>query len=207
MLTLYYAPNTCALASHIALEETGAAFEARRIDFASAEQTKPEYLAINPKGRVPALVAERGVLTETPAILAYIAQCYPEARLAPFDDPFAFAELQAFMNYLCSTVHVAHAHRVRGYRWADEPEALEAMRKKVPRSVGACYDLIERELFRSPWVMGETYTIADPYLFTLAGWMEGDGVDPRAFPRVRDHRSRMGERAAVRRALADESEA
>ena len=207
MLTLYYGPNTCALASHIALEEAGAAFEARRIDFAAAEQTKPEYLAINPKGRVPALVAERGVLTETPAILAFIAQCYPEARLAPFDDPFAFAELQAFNNYLCATVHVAHAHRVRGYRWADEPEALEAMRKKVPRSVGACYDLIERELFRSPWVMGETYTIADPYLFTLAGWMEGDGVDPRAFPRVRDHRSRMGGRAAVRRALADESEA
>ncbi len=204
MLTLYYAPNTCALASHIALEEAGAGFDARRIDFASAEQTKPEYLAINPKGRVPALVAERGVLTETPAILAFIAQCYPEARLAPFDDPFAFAELQAFNNYLCATVHVAHAHRVRGYRWADEPEALEAMKKKVPRSVGPCYDLIERELFRGPWVMGETYTIADPYLFTLAGWMEGDGVDPRAFPRVHDHRSRMGERAAVRRALKSE---
>jgi len=204
MLTLYYAPNTCALASHIALEEAGAGFEARRIDFASAEQTKPGYLAINPKGRVPALVAERGVLTEMAAILAFIAQCYPEARLAPLDDPFAFAELQAFNNYLCSTVHVAHAHRVRGYRWADGPESLEAMRKKVPQSVGACYDLIERELFRGPWVMGETYTIADPYLFTLAGWMEGDGVDPRAFPRVHDHRSRMRERAAVRRALASE---
>lgn len=205
MLTLYYAPDTCALASHIALEEAGAAFEARRIDFASAEQTKPEYLAINPKGRVPALVAERGVLTETPAILAFIAQSYPEARLAPLDDPFAFAELQAFNNYLCATVHVAHAHRMRGSRWADEPEAHEAMRKKIPRSVGACFDLIERELFRGPWVMGETYTIADPYLFTLAGWMEGDGIDPRAFPRVDNHRNQMGERAAVRRALADES--
>ncbi len=119
LLTLYYAPNTCALASRIALEEAGAAFEARRIDFANAEQAKPEYLAINPKGRVPALVAERGVLTETPAILAFIAQSYPEARLAPLDDPFAFAELQAFNNYLCATVHVAHAHRGRGYRWAD----------------------------------------------------------------------------------------
>ncbi len=204
MLTLYYAPNTCALASHIALEEAGAGFDARRIDFASAEQTKPEYLAINPKGRVPALVAERGVLTETPAILAFIAQCYPEARLAPFDDPFAFAELQAFNNYLCATVHVAHAHRMRGYRWADQPAALDAMKKKVPQSVGACFDLIERDLFRGPWVMGETYTIADPYLFTLAGWMEGDAVDPRAFPRVYDHRSRMSERAAVRRTLKSE---
>ena len=123
MLTLYYATNTCALASHIALEEAGAAYETRWVDFGAAEQTKPEYLAINPKGRVPALVTERGVLTETPAILAYIAQSYPEARLAPLDDPFAFAELQAFMSYLCSTVHVAHAHRARGYRWADDPTA------------------------------------------------------------------------------------
>jgi glutathione S-transferase len=116
MLILYYEANTCALVSHIALVEASAVFGTRRIDFARAEQTKPEYLKINPKGRVPALVAERGVLTETPAVLAFIAQSYPEARLAPLDDPFAFALLQAFMSYLCSTVHVAHAHRLRGYR-------------------------------------------------------------------------------------------
>ncbi len=121
MLTLFYAPRTCALASHIGLEEAGATYEARRVDFTSAEQTKPEYLAINPKGRVPALLTERGVITETPAVLAYIAQTYPAARLAPLDDRFAFAELQAFTNYLCSTVHVAHAHRFRGVRWADDP--------------------------------------------------------------------------------------
>ena len=74
MLTLYYATNTCALASHIALEEAGAAYETRWVDFGAAEQTKPDYLKINPKGRVPSLATERGVLTETPAILAYIAQ-------------------------------------------------------------------------------------------------------------------------------------
>ena len=123
MLTLYYATNTCALASHIALEESGAAYDTRLVDFATAEQTKPDYLRINPKGRVPALVTDRGVLTETPAILAYIAQTHPAARLAPLDDPFAFAELQAFMSYLCATVHVAHAHRARGYRWTDDPAA------------------------------------------------------------------------------------
>ena len=207
MIALYYAPGTVALASHIALEEAGAAYEARRVDFATAEQTKPEYLAINPKGRVPALVTERGVLTETPAMLVYIAQTRPTSRLAPVDDPFAFAELQAFNSYICSTLHVAHAHRMRGYRWADDAKAFEAMRKKVPQSVGACFELIERELFRGPWVMGDAYTIADPYLFTVAGWMEGDGVDPRAFPRVHDHRSRMAERLAVQRALAQENAA
>ena len=204
MLTLYYATNTCALASHIALEEAGAAFETRWVDFGAAEQTKPEYLKINPKGRVPALVTEHGVLTETPAILAYIAQSYPKAGLAPLDDPFAFAELQAFMSYLCATVHVAHAHRARGYRWADDPAAFEAMKKKVPQSVGACFALIEKGMLRGPWVMGDAYTIADPYLFTLARWMELDGVDPNAFPRVLDHRDRMAERPAVRRALNSE---
>ena len=204
MLTLYYATNTCALASHIALEEAGAAFETRWVDFGAAEQTKPEYLKINPKGRVPALVTEHGVLTETPAILAYIAQSYPKAGLAPLDDPFAFAELQAFMSYLCATVHVAHAHRARGYRWADDPAAFEAMKKKVPQSVGACFALIEGGMLRGPWVMGDAYTIADPYLFTLARWMEVDGVDPNAFPRVLDHRDRMAERPAVRRALESE---
>ena len=204
MLTFYYATNTCALASHIALEEAGANYETRWINFVAAEQTKPEYLEINPKGRVPALATDRGVLTETPAILAFIAQSFPNAGLAPLDDPFAFAEVQAFMSYLCATVHVAHAHRARGYRWADDPAALEAMKKKVPETVGACFDLIERKMFRGPWAMGEAYTVADPYLFTIARWMEVDGVDPHAFPRVLDHRDRMAERPAVQRALKSE---
>jgi len=204
MLTLYYATNTCALASHIALEETGADYETRWIDFRAAEQTKPDYLKINPKGRVPALATERGVLTETPAILAYVAQSYPDAKLAPLHDPFAFAELQAFLSYLCATVHVAHAHRVRGARWADDPAAHEAMKKKVPQSVGACFDLIERKMFRGPWVMGDAYTIADPYLFTIARWMEVDSVDPAAYPRVLDHRDRMAERPAVQRVMRSE---
>ena len=120
MTTLYYAPLTCALASHIALEDDGAEYRLRRVDFSSGEQRSPDYLAVNPKGRVPALGTPRGVLTETPALLAYIAQTWPQARLAPLDDPFAFAQLQAFCAYLCSTVHVAHAHRPRGSRWADE---------------------------------------------------------------------------------------
>ena len=207
MLTLFYSPMSCSLASHIVLEEAGAPYEARRVDFASGEQTKPNYLAINPKGRVPALVTDRGVLTETPAILAYVAQSYPAKRLAPLDDPFAFAQMQAFMSYLCATVHVAHAHRMRGARWTDDLGAIEAMKRKVPQTVGACFDLIERSMFAGPWVMGERYTVADPYLFTLATWLEGDGVDPTAFPRVLDHRSRMAERPAVKRALAQEAAA
>ena len=207
MLKLFYATGTCALASHIALEEAGAEYETVRLDFRSNDQRKPEYLALNPKGRVPALVTDRGVLTETPAILVFIAQTFPEAHLAPLDDAFALAQVQAFNSYLCSTVHVAHAHRVRGYRWvdADDAAAIVAMQKKVPQSVAECFDLIEREMFAGPWVMGTSYTICDPYLFTLARWMEADGVESSHFSKVHDHLRRMSERPAVKRVLAQET--
>jgi glutathione S-transferase len=204
MLQLLYTPHTCSLATHIALVDAGAAYTLRRIDFSTTEQQSPEYLAINPKARVPSLITARGVLTETPAMLAFVAQSYPDAMLAPLTDPFQFAELQAFNSYLCSTVHVAHAHRMRGYRWADDSAAISAMQKKVPQSVGDCFDLIERHMLRGPWVMGDVYTVADPYLFTLAQWLEADGVDPAQFPRVTGHRERMLCRDGVRRALAEE---
>ena len=196
--------NTCALASQIALEHSGAEYEAVRIDFAAGEQRKPEFLKVNPKGRVPALVTERGVLTETPAILVFVAQSYPEARLAPLDDPFALAEAQAFNSYLCSTVHVAHAHRMRGYRWADDEASFADMKRKVPQSVGECFGLIEGGMLKGPWVLGDTYSICDPYLFTLAQWLEADGVDTSKLPRVMAHRDRVAALPAVRKALAAE---
>jgi glutathione S-transferase len=206
MLNLFYAAHTCALASHIALEEAGADYTLTRISFASADQRKPDYLRINPKGRVPALVTERGVLTETPAMLAYIAQSYPRAKLAPLEDPFAFAQAQAFNSYLCSSLHVAHAHRMRGYRWveADDTHAIEAMKRKVPHSVHDGFALVEQHLLAGPWVLGEAYTICDAYLFTLAQWLEADGVDPARLPRVAEHRRRVADRPAVQRAIAAE---
>lgn len=202
MLKLFYTPGTCSLASHIALEEAGADYEVHRVDFSKAEQTKPDYLTINPKGRVPALVTDRGILTETPAILAYIAQSFPKARLA-LDDPFEFARLQSFLSYLCSTVHVAHAHARRAARWADDPAAQEAMKAKVQQNMADCFALIERTMFVGPFVRGDAYSVADPYLFTIAGWLESDGVDPARFPRILDHRNRMAERPAVAKVLAE----
>jgi len=201
MIKLYYSPGSCSLASHIALEEAGADYVVERISFVASQQRSSEYLAINPKGRVPAMITARGVLTETPAILAFIAQSYPKANLAPLDDPFAFAQMQAFNSYLCSTVHVAHAHKGRGTRWADDPEAIAEMKRKVPESVGAYFDLIEKAL-RGPWAMGDNLTVADPYLFTLSGWMEGDGLDLSRYPRVMDHRRRMLERPTVCKVMA-----
>lgn len=202
MLKFYFAPQTCALASHLALEEAGAAYEAKRVDFSKNEQRGAEFLKINPKGRVPVLATDQGILTETPAILFYIAQTHPQAKLAPLDDPFALGRIQAFNSYLCSTVHVAHAHRIRGYRWADDPAAIAEMKRKAPETVAACFALIETEMFVGPFVMGETFTIADPYLFTLATWLESDSVDPARFPKVLDHRNRMLERPAFKKVVA-----
>jgi len=204
MIKLYYAPHSCSLASHIALEDAGAEYSTVRISFAANEQRTAKYLAINPKGRAPALVTDRGILTETPAILAFIAQRFPQAKLAPLEDAFLFAQVQAFNSYLCSTLHVAHAHRMRGNRWADDAAAIAAMQRKVPESVTACYQLIEENMLGTPWVMGEAYTICDPYLFTMAQWLEQDGVDPSRFPKVIDHRRRMSERPEVRNAIAEE---
>ena len=206
MLTLYYATGSCALASHIALEEAGATYKAERMVLKNNEQRRPEYLKINPKGRVPALVTGHGILTETPAILAFIAQTFPAAKLIPAD-PWSFAQVQSFNSYLCSTVHVAHAHGGRGTRWADDPVALEAMKKKVTQNMADCFALIEREMVRGPWVMGEQYTIADPYLYTISGWLKADSVDVSQFPKVAAHRAKMEARPAVQRVLAVEQAA
>ena len=204
MLRLYYAPGTCALATHIALEEAGAPYEAQRIDFGAQAQRSPDYLAVNPKGRVPALVTDAGTLTETPALLVYVAQQFPAAELAPLSDPFALAQAQEFNSYLCATVHVAHAHGRRGTRWADDTASHEDMKRKVPATMTECFTLIEEKMLKGPWVMGERYTICDPYLFTIATWLEGDGVDVGKLPRVMEHRRRMLARPAVQKVVAAE---
>lgn len=204
MLTLYYSPNSCALASRLALEHSGLPYETRHVDFAKKEQRSEAYLAINPKGRVPALVTERGILTETPAILVYICQLNPGAGLAPLDDPFAFAQLQSFHSYLCSTVHVAHAHRHRGHRWTDSEAAMATMTAKVPQNMRECFALIETSLLQGPWVLGEGYSVADMYLYTVSRWLESDGVDINEFPRVAGHFRRMEQNPVVQRVMAQD---
>jgi glutathione S-transferase len=204
-MIFYYAPKTVSVACHIVLEETGADYETRVLDYSITEQRSEEFLKVNPKGRVPALVTDQGILTETPAILAYLAQTFPDARLAPLNDPFQFARMQEFNAYLCATVHVAHAHRVRGHRWVDQESSIKDMQAKVPQTMAECFQLIESEMFEGPWVLGDNYTVCDPYLFTVSNWLAGDGVEINDFPQVADHNLRMRERPAVKK-VADEHE-
>ncbi|MCE1193023.1 MAG: glutathione S-transferase family protein [Acidovorax sp.] len=200
-LTLYSAPGTCALAVQIALIEANAPHEVITLDLAGGQQRSPEYLAINPKGRVPALVTEHGILSETSALLLYVAQRFPAARLAPLDDPFALARMQELHSYLASTVHVAHAHGRRAARWADEPSSHEDMRRKMPQNMADGFNVIEQHYLQGPWVLGDAYSVADAYLFTVGSWLQSDGVDIVQFPKVAAHAQRMLQRAAVQRAL------
>jgi glutathione S-transferase len=204
MLTLYYAPGTCALATHLALEIAGAPYEAVRLDFKQQQQRTSEYLRVNPKGRVPALATDRGVLTETPALLQFVAQSYPQSGLLPLDDAFLTAKANEFNSYLCSTVHVAHAHKARGARWveADDQHAIEAMKQKVPQNVGDCFALIESKMLQGPWVLGERFSTSDLYLFTITRWLEGDNVDVNRFPKVLEHLRRMDALPVVQKVLA-----
>ena len=200
-MKLYCAPGTVSLAVLIALEEANARYEPILLDFKQNAQRTAEYKAVNPKARVPSLETEHGILTETPAILTYIAQTYPAAKLAP-SDPFAYARMQEFNAYLCGTAHVAHAHRMRGARWSDDPAVWENLKLKVPQNMAEIFTLIETTMFQCPWVLGDAYSTSDPYLFTLECWMESDSVKIADFPTLHDHYQRMNDRPAVVRAMA-----
>ncbi|HDO1384146.1 TPA: glutathione S-transferase family protein [Aeromonas veronii] len=202
-LTLFFAPGSCAVAVQIALLETGAQFTARQLNLAAGEQRSPEYLAINPKGRVPALVTEQGTLTETPALLLYVAQRFPAAKLAPLDNPFLLARMQEVNSFLASTVHVSHAHGRRGSRWADDEQAIVAMQQKVASNMRDGFAQIEQHYLAGPWVLGEQFSVADIYLFVVAGWLKSDGVEISEFPKVAEHYQRMLSRPAVNKALSN----
>ena len=209
MLKLFYAPGACSLAPHIVLEEIGAPFELERINLRDGAQRSPAFLAVNPKGRVPALATARGVLTENPAILAYLAQSFPQAGLAPLDDPFGFARMQAFNGFLSSTVHVAFAHAFRPERYADGDMAAQAMRAKAPQALAAAFALVE-ETFGDgrPYLLGDQYSVADAYLSVFSRWLESRGLGRLAdFPKTAAHLELVSGRPAVAKALATEAAA
>ncbi|MEY8830752.1 glutathione S-transferase family protein [Sedimentitalea sp. XS_ASV28] len=201
MLKLYYTPGTISIATAIALHEAELPFEAVKVDFATAEQTGADYLGINPKGRVPALVTEQGVLTETGALLEYVAARAPAAGLIP-QDAFLAAKMREVMFYLASTMHVNHAHRLRGSRWATRQESFDDMAAKVPDTMTASADYIEQHGLAGPYVLGEAFSIADPYLFVVCSWLNGDGVDVLRYDRITAFMQAMNARSSVQDARA-----
>lgn len=202
-MKLYYARGTIAIAVAIALHEAGLEFEPVRLDFKAGEQTQPRYHAVNPKGRVPALVTESGILTETAAILEHIADLAPAAGLRP-TDPFEAAKMREAMCYLASTMHVNHAHRARGHRWADEESSLADMKAKAVETMTASAAHVENHMLKGPYVLGEAVSLADPYLYVACSWLPGDGVDMAAYPKITAFVEAMRTRASVAQVIADD---
>ncbi len=198
-MKLFYFPTTISVASVIALHEADIAFEPVRIDFTKAEQTRPDYHAINPKGRVPALVSEAGILTETGAILDYIATLSPEKSLMP-TDPWEAAQVRAVMYYLASTMHVNHAHKLRGIRWVNEESSIADMKAKVPQTMSESARFVNDHVLAGPYILGERFCLADAYLYVVCSWLEGDGVTVEDFPRIIAFRKAMRTRPSVQRA-------
>ncbi|RKF13463.1 glutathione S-transferase family protein [Roseovarius spongiae] len=196
-MELYYAPNTISIASAIALHEADAKFTLRAVDFKAGEQTKPVYHAINPKGRVPVLDLGETRLTETGAILEYIAATHPDAGLMP-DDPIDAAHVRMVMYYLASTMHVNHAHKMRGARWADKEDSLADMKAKVPETMTASAQYVEENCLRGVYTLGDRISIVDPYLYILCNWLVGDRVDIAPFERIRAFLEAMNARASVK---------
>jgi len=198
MLKLYYSPGACAMASHIALEEAGADYELQKIDLKKGEQRTPEYLAVNPAGSTPAMATGQGVITQNVAILAYVAQTHPQAKLAPLDDAYAFARMQGFNAWLASSLHPAIGKvlfsRLEG---AARDEALELALTK--------YDLAEQHLLAGPWALGADHSVTDGYLMVFTRWArQADLLDKARFPGLNAHLDRVQSRPAVQRALAAE---
>ncbi len=196
MLKLHCAPNTISVVVAMTLAETGLDWQPIMVDFKSAAQTKPDYLAINPKGRVPTLDTPDGLLTETGAILDYIGAIAPDANLIPAD-PFKAAKMREVMYYLASTMHPAHAHKMRGARWASEQSSIDDMRANVPRTVAECCAYLENNVTFGPFILGKRISLADPYLYMLTIWLAGDGVDIATFPKLAAFAVAMSARPSV----------
>jgi glutathione S-transferase len=204
--TLYYAPGVCSLASHIAFEEACADVDYVRLDLAKGDSRTPEYLKLNPKGRVPLLVTQQGTLTESPAILAWIAQSWPQAKLTPLDDPWALAQVNSFNNYLSGTLHgIAFAGVFQPARFADGEVGQAAVKAKALQSVMDAFSLIEKKLGDKEWIHGGAYTTSDAYLMVFCGWLAHARQSLEQFPTLSAHYSRVLARPAVRRAIDAET--
>ena len=187
MLKLYYATGTCALATYITLEEAGADYTAERLSFKDNQQNSPDYLAINPKGRVPALVVDGGVVTEVPAVLSYIADTHPQAKLLAAPGQLARAKAQEWMAWCASTVHRDFSPLFRDKDNAEQRKLVQGH-----------LDQYEQWL-KGTYVLGEEFSVADCYTPVFTLWALGFGLT--LGPKTRASAKALLQRPGVKRAV------
>ena len=203
MLKFFYAVGSCALASHIALEEAGADYEAVRLEFAAGDQRKPEYLELNPRGRVPTCVVDGNVITENVGIMSYFAGGHPEAGIWP-RDTWHQALAISTMAWLSNTVHATYGHLVRPARYVDGEAHQEAVKEKARASYFDCLKEIDRLLSGRKWCIGSHYTCVDGYLLVFYRWGNRQKMPVRELGNYSAHADRVLARSAVRKVMADE---
>ncbi len=203
MLTLYYSPGACSMASHITIEETGAPYEAKQVLLAKGEQKTPDYLAINPRAKVPALRVDDQVLTENVAILYYLAKRFPEAKLLP-GDLFAEARCVSTMAWLSNTVHPGFTRVFRPERFAAEESAHAAVKASGREAFWASLQEIDGLLKGKDWLAGGQYTVCDPYALVFYGWGLRIDLPVRELKAYTAWKDRMVQRPAVRKILERE---
>ncbi len=203
MLTLYYSPGACSMASHIALEETGAPYEAKLVSIAKGEHRTPEYLAVNPRAKVPALRIDDRVLTENAAILFYVAHAFFDARLLPLD-PLDGARCLSTLAWFSNTVHPSFARTLRPERFAADPAAEPAVKASGREAFWANCQEIDGLLKGKDWVAGVQYTVCDPYALVFYGWGLRAEFAMRDLRAYTDFKDRMLARPAVRKVLERE---
>lgn len=204
MLTLYYSPGACSLAAHIVLEESGAPFEARAVPIRQGAHLTPEYLAINPHARLPALTEGDFTLTENPAILVWLARRFPAAGLLDWEVPERLGRTLELLSFFSSSVHIAFAQIWRAARFAGGAAAREDVVEVGRTAVAGYFDELERLAGDGGWIVHGRYSIADPYLLVFYRWGALIGLDMAAYPGWGRHKQAMLARPAVARALARE---
>ena len=205
MMKLFYSPGACSLASHIALIETGAPFKLAKVPVADKSNKHPEFLAVNPRGFIPALAVDDWIMTENAAIMLYLAQRYPAANLLP-SEPAALAKTLEWLLWQSSTGHQAFAHLWRPERFVDTAEDQEVVKKGAVSRVQDVGAEIEAWLARNPYAAGLTFSIADGMFLVLYRWLwrAGETVNEQTHPEWTRYVLRLRERPSVQQALADE---
>ena len=206
-LTLYTSPRACSTACHIALEESGLDYDYEIVRIRAGETKRPEYLAIHPMAKVPALKVDNEVLTETTAIMLLIGElAAPGVRLLPEGDAVARLRAVEWMSFLTSAVHLAFRPLFKPAQFTADESLYPAIRDRGGEYLRDMLLNVERRLANRTWALGDSFSVVDPYLLVFHTWSQRDNIRPYLadMPAWQAHRQRMDERAATRTIFARE---
>jgi glutathione S-transferase len=202
-IKLYYSPGACSLASHLAIEDVGLPYEAVRINTSQGEQRKPDYLAINPRGRVPTVIVDGNVLTENVGILTYFGGGYPKANIWP-KDTWHQAKAVSTMAWLSNTVHPTFAQMFRPERYVDDDPSRESLKGKARNTYWDHLKEIDGLLAGRKWAVGTGYSVVDGYLLVFYRWGNRNQFPVKTLANYAALMNRVLARPTVKKVMADE---